>query len=101
MAQVGTISVSLTNPAPGGGTSNVATVRVIAGDNYLRTVNLPANALVGNPGQQLLYAAIAARAASNASSVVAINPGNSHIVASRGMPGEPTLLAISGDQQYL
>jgi hypothetical protein len=101
LAQVGTISVSLTNPAPGGGTSNVATVHVIAGENYLRTVNLPANALVGNPGQQLIYAAIAARAANNASSVVAINPGTGSVVASRAMSGEPTLLAISGDQQYL
>jgi hypothetical protein len=101
LAQVGTISVSLTNPAPGGGTSNVATVRVIAGDNYLRTVNLPANALLGNPGQQLIYAAIAARAATNTSSVVAIDPRSGNIVASQAMPGEPTLLAISGDRQYL
>ena len=83
MAQAGTISVSLTNPAPGGGTSNVATLHVIAGDNYLRTVNLPANALLGNPGQQVLYAATAARAPSNANSVVAIDPRSGNIVASR------------------
>jgi hypothetical protein len=45
LAQVGTVSISLTNPPPGGGTSNIATLQVIAGSNYLRTVNLPANSL--------------------------------------------------------
>jgi hypothetical protein len=101
LAQVGTITISLTNPAPGGGTSNVATVQVIAGSNYLRTVNLPANALVWNPQQQVIYAAIPAGASSNASSIVAIDPTSGNIVASQTMPGEPNLLAISGDQQYL
>ncbi len=101
LAQVGNVTVSLTNPAPGGGTSNIATVKVIAGTNYLRTVNLPANALVWNPRQQVIYAAIAASASTNASSIVAIDPTTGNIVARQTMPGEPNLLAISGDQQYL
>jgi hypothetical protein len=101
LAQVGAVSVSLTNPAPGGGTSNIATVHVIAGTNYLRSVNLPANALLWNPSQQVIYAAIAASATTNASNIVAIDPLSGNVVASQAMPGEPTLLAISGDQQYL
>jgi hypothetical protein len=101
LAQVGTVTVSLTNPPPGGGTSNLATIKVIAGSNYLRTVNLPANALVWNSQQQVIYAAIAASASTNASSIVAIDPTTGNIVASQTMPGEPNLLAISGDQQYL
>ena len=101
LAQVGTVTVSLTNPPPGGGTSNLATIKVIAGSDYLRTVNLPANALVWNSQQRVIYAAVAARASSNASSIVAIDPTTGNIVASQTMPGEPNLLAISGDQQYL
>ena len=101
LAQVGTLSISLTNPAPGGGTSNTATLNVIAGSNFLRTVNLPANALVWNPQQKVIYAAIPASSSSNASSVVAIDPASGNIVATEQMPGEPTLLALSGDLQYL
>ena len=101
LAQVGTVTVSLTNPPPGGGTSNLATIKVIAGSNYLRTVNLPANALVWNSQQQVIYAAVAASSSSNASSIVAIDPTTGNIVARETMPGEPNLLAISGDQQYL
>jgi IPT/TIG domain len=101
LAQVGTITFSLTNPGPGGGTSNTATLHVIAGNNYLRTVNLPANALVWNPSQQVIYAAVPASASSNASSIVAIDPASGNVVASQPMPAEPSLLAISDDQQYL
>jgi hypothetical protein len=101
VAQVGTVSISLTNPAPGGGTSNIATLNVIAGSNYLRAVDLPANALVWNPQQKVIYAAVPASSSSNASSVVAIDPTNGKIVVTQKMPGEPILLAISGDQQYL
>jgi hypothetical protein len=101
MAQVGTVSISLTNPAPGGGTSNIAKLNVIAGSNYLRAVNLPANALVWDPKQKVIYAAVPASSSSNASSVVAIDPTNGKIVATEQMPSEPTLLALSGDQQYL
>jgi hypothetical protein len=74
---------------------------VIAGNNYLRTVNLPANALVWNPIQQVIYAAVPASANSNASSIVAIDPASGNVVASQPMPAEPSLLAISEDQQYL
>lgn len=101
LAQVGTVSISLTNPTPGGGPSNTATLNVIAGSNYLRTVNLPANALAWNPQQQVIYAAVPASSSSNANSIVAIDPASGNIVATQQMPGEPKLLAISGDQQYL
>jgi hypothetical protein len=101
LAQVGTITFSLTNPGPGGGTSNSVTMHVIAGNNYLRTVNLTANALVWNPKQQVIYAAVAASSATNGSSITAIDPTTGNIVASQPMPAEPSLLAISDDQQYL
>jgi hypothetical protein len=100
-AQVGTITFSLTNPGPGGGTSNTVTMHVIAGNNYLRTVNVTANALVWNKKQQVIYAAVAANSATNGSSITAIDPTTGNIVASQPMPAEPSLLAISDDQQYL
>ena len=101
LAQVGTVTVTLSNPAPGGGTSNTATIQVIAGSNYLRTVNLPANALLWNSQQNVIYAAIPAIAITNASNVVAIDPASGNVIASVPMPAEPTQLAISDDQQYL
>jgi hypothetical protein len=101
LAQVGTITFSLTNPGPGGGTSNTVTMHVIAGNNYLRSVNLKANALVWNQKQQVIYAAVAANSATNGSSITAIDPATGNIVVSQPMPAEPSLLAISDDQQYL
>jgi hypothetical protein len=101
LAQVGNVTVTLSNPAPGGGTSNTATIKVIAGSNYLRTVNLPTNALLWNSQQNVIYAAIPAIAITNASNVVAIDPASGNVIASVPMPAEPTQLAISDDQQYL
>jgi hypothetical protein len=101
IAQIGKITVSLTNPGPGGGTSALATINVIAGTSLLRTVPLPANMLVWNPQQQVIYATVPASASSNASSIVAIDPITGKIIASHQMPSEPNLLAISGDQQFL
>jgi hypothetical protein len=101
IAQVGRVTVSLTNPAPGGGTSASATINIIAGTNLLRTVPLTANALLWNPQQQVIYATVPPSASSNASSIVAIDPATGNIKASQQMPSEPNLLAISGDQQYL
>lgn len=100
-AQTGTVSITLTNPAPGGGTSNVAQVKVIPGSNYVRTVNLPANDLVWNSQQQVIYGSIAASSTTNPSSVVAIDPTTGNVVAAQTMPSEPSVLAISDDQQYL
>ncbi len=101
LAQVGTVSISLTNPAPGGGTSNTVTINVVAGSTYLRSVSLPANALTWNPQENVIYAAIPASAGSYANSVVAIDPATAKIARAQTMQGEPSLLAISGDQQYL
>jgi hypothetical protein len=101
LAQAGTLSISLTNPSPGGGTSNAVKLSVISGSNYVRTVNLPASDMVWNPQQQVIYASVAASSSTSPSSIVAIDPGSGNVVATQAMPAEPSLLAISGDQQYL
>ncbi len=101
VASVGTLNISIANPTPGGGTSSTLKLNCIAGDNRLRSVNLPANSLAWDTKQQRIYAAIPASATSNTSSVVSIDPASGAIVASQPMPSEPGLLAITGDQQYL
>lgn len=101
IAQIGKVTVSLTNPGPGGGTSALATINIIAGTSLLRMVPLTANMLVWNPQQQVIYATIPASASSNASSIVAIDPTTGKTMASHQMPNEPNLMAISRDQQYL
>ena len=46
IAQIGKVTVSLMNPGPGGGTSALATINIIAGTSLLRMVPLTANARV-------------------------------------------------------
>ena len=58
IAQIGKVTVSLMNPGPGGGTSALATINIIAGTSLLRMVPLTANMLVWNPQQQVIYATI-------------------------------------------
>jgi IPT/TIG domain len=102
VANAGTMTIEIVNPAPGGGTSTTLKLTIVAADNRLRVVNnLTANALAWDPTQKRIYAAIKATSSQNANSIVAIDPSSGTVVASHRMPSEPRLISITDDQQYL
>jgi hypothetical protein len=96
----GTLTITVTNPAPGGGTAT-AKLSMISGANRLRTAPLSANALVWDPSAKHIYASIPANGTTYANRVVAVDPASGAVVGSQRMPAAPTLLSITDDQQYL
>ncbi len=101
VANAGTMTIEVVNPAPGGGTTTTRTLTTVSADNRLRVVNLTASALAWDPTQKRIYAAIKATSSQNANSIVAIDPASGAVVASHLMPSEPRLISITDDQQYL
>ncbi len=101
VAQPGKLSIGIANPAPGGGTSATLQLTALSGNTLLRSVPLPANALAWDATHGRIYAAIASTAPSQANSVVAVDPASGSVTGSAPMPGQPTLLSITGDGQYL
>jgi len=102
VANAGTMTIEIVNPAPGGGRTSTFKLTTVSADNRLRVVNnLTANALAWDPKQNRIYAAIKATSTQNANSIVAIDPSSGAVVASHLMPSEPRLISITDDQQYL
>lgn len=101
ITEVGSLPISIVNPAPGGGTSATLNLKVIGGDTRVRTVDLTANALTWDAKQQRIYAAVAAASSVDANTIAAIDPTTGKVVATQAMPSEPKLVSISDDQQFL
>jgi trimeric autotransporter adhesin len=90
LLQLGNFSVSVFNPAPGGGFS--------ASLPFTTYLALPTNDLVYNPVDQLLYATVPSSAGSPlGNSIVSIDPNTGLIGAPIWVGSEPNRLAISDD----
>ncbi len=91
----GELSVTVFNPAPGGGGSGSMT-----GTLY-REVSLPSSFMVSVPSRGLLYASIPATASNNANTVVPIDP----VTGTLGVPipvgNDPRMIVASDDGKYL
>ncbi len=90
LLQLGNYSVSVFNPAPGGGFS--------ASLPFTTYLALPTNDLVYNPVNQLLYATVPSSAGSPlGNSIVSIDPNTGLIGAPIWVGSEPNRLALSDD----
>ncbi|MFZ3213723.1 MAG: hypothetical protein WA188_19630 [Terriglobales bacterium] len=90
LLQLGNYSVSVFNPAPGGGFS--------ASLPFTTYLALPTNDLVYNPVKQLLYATVPSSAGPPlGNSIVSIDPNTGLIGAPIWVGSEPNRLAISDD----
>jgi len=93
----GYAQVTVTNPGPGGGTSNVGEFQIL----YQPTVvDQTANEIVWDPINQVIYISVPSSAASNPNQVCILSPSTAAITNCQ--PGnEPDVLAISDDSQFL
>lgn len=96
VANYGWASITVTNPAPGGGTSGISPLTIYA------LVSVPANAILFNPFSQQIYASVpSASTTVTGNSIVTIDP----ITASVGTPidigSEPNVMAETSDGDYL
>jgi hypothetical protein len=92
---VGEVAISVSNPAPGGGTS------VSVPLTLYQVASLDATFLTSVPGSPLIYASIPSSASTNPNTVIAINPTTGALGTPIPVGNNPGLLAPSSDGSYL
>ncbi|MHB8584156.1 MAG: hypothetical protein ACYDAV_13000 [Gammaproteobacteria bacterium] len=97
ISNVGTYSVTVENPSPGGGNSSALTFQVFV----YNQVNETANDIVWDTQHQLIYLSVPSAATINPNTITAIDPTTNTIITSRSTASDPDVLAISDDDQYL
>ncbi len=101
VSSVGTVTIAIFNPAPGGGTSATQTLNVISSDNRLRTVDVDAADLGWDSAHQLLIASTLAGSANDPNSIVAIDPLQGKIVTVQSLPSQPAGISVADDGSYV
>ncbi|GAC1654166.1 MAG: hypothetical protein NVS4B3_17890 [Gemmatimonadaceae bacterium] len=96
---LGTSSVTVFTPAPGGGTSSGSVFTV--GITSVTTVAMLVNDLVYDPSRQRLYASVAQTDPTRANTIARINPATGIVEATLSVGSDPGRLALSGDGLYL
>jgi hypothetical protein len=104
IAAVGSATVTVVNPSPGGGTSGPLTFTIgnYSGNGFAATVvSLTSNDIVWDPVHQVIYASVPSTAGANANSIIELNPATAQTSTSQFAGSEPDVLAISNDGQFL
>jgi trimeric autotransporter adhesin len=96
IANYGWGAVTVSNPMPGGGVSQIVPLTIYA------MVNVPASAILFDPYSQLLYATIPGTATNlTGNSVVTVNPVTGAVGTPVAVGSQPTVMAETGDGNYL
>lgn len=97
LATPGFGQVTVTNPGPGGGTSNVLAFQILYEPTIVKQTT---NDMVWDPLNQVMYISVPGSASTNANQVCVLNPAT--LAIGNCQPGnEPDVLAISDDSQFL
>ncbi len=94
-SDLGELTVTVSNPAPGGGESAAVTATLY------RTLSVNASSMVYVPATNLLYATVGASASSNANTVVPIDPSTGTTKNPIAVGKDPRMLVASDDGKYL
>lgn len=95
-----TVSVSASNPEPGGGQSTSLPLMIFSGSTRMVGIPLAANDIVWDSTHGLIYASVPGVNGS-AGSVQAINPVTAKVIAQVAAGSDPNQLAISSDDSEL
>lgn len=96
VANYGWTPVTVSNPAPGGGVSQVTPLTIYA------TVNVPANAITFDPFTRKIYATLPSTSTPlTGNSVVAVDPVTGNEGTPIGVGSEPNVMAETSDGDYL
>jgi hypothetical protein len=96
IAQPGEISVTVSNPAPAGGTSNSFPATI-----YVAIRNIVFRHTVYDPNSGHLFSSVDPTSTNYAGQVVVIDPGTAKVLSAWTIGGGPNHLAISDDGQFL
>lgn len=94
----GSVTISVTTPSPGGGTSG--SLNFTVGYSVV-IVNQAANDLVWDPVNQVIYLAVPSTAAQGGNTISVLDPSTGTIVGSQFAGSEPTRLALASDSSYV
>lgn len=92
---LGELTVTVSNPAPGGGESAAVTATLY------QPLSVNASFMVYVPAAKLLYAAVGSSASSNANTVVPIDPSTGTTHSPIAVGKDPRMLVASDDGKYL
>ncbi len=98
VANIGYAQITVTNPGPGGGTSNVVEFQILYQPII---VNQVTNDMVWDPLNQVIYISVPGTASTNANEICVLNPTTAKITSCQAAGSEPDVLAISDDSQFL
>jgi hypothetical protein len=101
LASPGDVTVTITNPSPGGGTSAVQTLHVISASNRLRTVNLAATDIGWDATHTLLVAASGSSVTNTPNELVTIDPLQGTILTTQPLRSSPTGISVTDDGSYV
>lgn len=101
VSAVGTVTIAISNPAPGGGTSASKTLNVISANNRIRTVGLDAADLGWDAAHKLLIASTLPGSAKNPNSIVAIDPLQGAVITAQALPSQPAGISVTSDGSYV
>lgn len=100
VSAAGNAEVTVVNPAPGGGTSNALAFSVEPPP--ATAVNQPANDIVWDPTQQVMYLSVPSSAGSATGNTISVlDPATGQLTLSVFAGSEPDVLAISDDSALL
>lgn len=101
LSTVGPVTIAVSNPAPGGGTSQAQTLNVISANNRLRTMDVAAADLGWDSVHNVLVASTLSSSANNPNSIVTIDPLLGTVIASQALPSQPAGIAVTSDGSYV
>jgi len=102
LASAGTATITVVNPAPGGGTSGSASFTVnLPQTSGVTTVPIAANDLAWDPVNQVIYLSLPSADGANGNSIQILNPATGTLGASAFAGSEPNLLSVSATSKYL
>jgi uncharacterized repeat protein (TIGR01451 family) len=96
IADYGWVAVTVSNPSPGGGTSQVVPLTIYA------QVNVPANDILFDPYTRQIYATVPSTSTMvTGNSIVTINPNTGTVGKPIAIGSEPDVMAETTDGNYL
>jgi hypothetical protein len=100
LGALGTATITVTNPSPGGGTSNKLSFAITLPPG-VSVVNINANYLAWDPVNQVIYLSLPSTDGANGNSVQVLDPQTGTLGAASFAGSEPDLLSVSANSEYL
>lgn len=102
LQNAGTASISVENPSPGGGNSAAVSFTIQSAlPAGVSVVNVAANDLAWDPVHQTIYLSLPGADASNGNSIQPLDPATGNLGTAVFVGGEPNLLSVSTNSEYL